>query len=146
MTYLLDTCILSKMRKLAAYPDPKLSAWLARHSESNYYVSALSLGEIQQGIAKLSQADALKKMALEDWLVGELIPRFRERILILDTTTLLVWGQLCGEKKRQGVSLPVVDSLLASTAIQHHLILVTENDKDFALTGCQLFNPFHNFS
>jgi predicted nucleic acid-binding protein len=137
MSYLLDTCILSKLRKIKTHPNPKLQTWIEKHSESAYFINVLSIGEIQKGIAKLSSDNKIMKAILEEWLDEELIPRFESRILTIDTQTAYIWGNLCGHSK----TLPVIDSLLAASAIQHHLILVTENIKDFVPTGIRLLNP-----
>jgi predicted nucleic acid-binding protein len=142
MSYLLDTCILSKLRKIKTYPHQKFESWFAKHPESAYFISVLSIGEIQKGIAKLSLHDNKYKMILQDWLMGELIPRFEGRIIDIDMEIASTWGGLSGNAQKNGVLFPVIDSLLAASAIQHHLILVTENIKDFARTGASLFNPF----
>ncbi|MBI5273825.1 MAG: type II toxin-antitoxin system VapC family toxin [Chlamydiales bacterium] len=141
MTYLLDTCIVSKLRKIKTTPNKKLEEWVDSHLESSYFINVLTIGEIQKGIAKLGNQDNHYKMILEDWLVGKLIPRFENRILSIDIQTVSIWGQLCGNTQRSGKLLPVIDSLLAASAIQHHLILVTENTQDFVDTGAHLFNP-----
>jgi predicted nucleic acid-binding protein len=142
MTYLLDTCILSKLRKIKTRPNQKLETWFEKHPESAYFINVLSIGEIQKGIARLGMHDTKFRMILEDWLLGELIPRFENRILTIDTLTVQTWGNLCGNNQKKGVLLPVIDSLLAASALQHHLIFVTENTKDFVSTGVRLFNPF----
>lgn len=144
MTYLLDTCIVSKLRKLRLYPDLHLEEWVNRHAESSYFLSVLTLGEIQAGIAKLNVENSERqkqRMMLEDWLFGELIPRFQGRILEVDTAVILKWGQMYGTCQRKGEQLPIVDGLLAATALQHSLIVVTENVKDFLKTGIEVFNP-----
>ncbi len=94
MTYLLDTCILSKLRKLKIRPDPVLEKWIEGHKEQQFYLSALTLGEIQQGIYKLQQ-DQVKRV-LEEWLYGYLIPRFKDRILPIDQAVTLKWGEISG--------------------------------------------------
>ena len=144
MTYLLDTYILSKLRKIKQHQNKSLERWLSKHHESQYFISVLSIGEIQSGICKLAgKNDELKKqkMILEDWFLGELVPRFQGRILNIDSGTALTWGQLIGVSKAKGTPLPVVDTLLAATAMVHQLILVTENVKDFQHVGLQVLNP-----
>ncbi|MES2272669.1 MAG: type II toxin-antitoxin system VapC family toxin [Chlamydiota bacterium] len=140
MSYLLDTCILSKGRKHNSDSE-KLKRWLDQHPETSYFISALSIGEIQAGISKLSQEEHRKKRVFEDWLLGDLIPRFEHRILGIDVHTCSLWGQLRGEAQKRGRSLPAIDALIAASAIQHQLILVTENTKDFLATGARLLNP-----
>lgn len=141
MTYLLDTCILSKLRKIKTHPNKKLESWFETHSESSCYISVLTIGEIQKGISKLGSNEPKMKMGLENWLMGELIPRFEGRILEITSETASIWGELCGNAQRKGILLPVIDSLLSASAIQHHLILVTDNIKDYEHTGIRLFNP-----
>lgn len=142
MSYLLDTCILSKLRKIKSHPNKNLEFWFGKHSESSYFISALTIGEIQKGISKLENCK--NKMILEDWLNGELIPRFEGRILQINMQTASIWGELCGTSQRKGLLFPVIDSLLAATAIQHHLILITENIKDFTHMEVRLFNPLED--
>lgn len=73
MTYLLDTCVLSKLRKKDSVEAIKLRKWLARHDNSLYFISALTIGELQYGIEKLPKNERLKS-ALQSWLMGEVIP------------------------------------------------------------------------
>lgn len=141
MSYLLDTCILSKGRKNNADAE-KLKQWFDQHAETSYFISVISIGEIQTGISKLKQEEHKKRMIFENWLLGDLIPRFEGRILGIDIHTCSIWGQLCGEAQRRGRPVPGIDALIAASAIQHQLILVTENTKDFIEMGCHLFNPW----
>lgn len=145
MSYLLDTCILSKLRKIGKYPDIKLGNWLKKHKESDFFLSVLTLGEIQSGICKLNQRNKEeneKKIILTNWLIEELVPRFYDRILTVDLHVGLTWGRLSGESKKNGINIPIIDGLIASTAIAHNLTLVTENISDFIHTGARLFNPW----
>lgn len=145
MSYLLDTCILSKLRKIKKNPDKKLESWVNKHNESSYFISALTIGEIQLGISKLNLKNASEKqkhLILEDWLHNELIPRFATQILEIDIKTILIWGKISGECQRRGINIPVVDGLIAATAIANNLTVVTENIDDFVETGVRLFNPW----
>lgn len=140
MTYLLDTCILSKARKPNS-DSIKLTYWLDQHPETSYFISVLSIGEIQAGIAKLKEEEREKRPVFEKWLLHNLIPRFEGRILEIDANTCLLWGNLRGEAQKRGRLLPSVDALIAASAIQHQCILVTDNVKDFSATGVRLLNP-----
>ena len=105
MSYLLDTCILSKLRKIQKKPDKILQDWISKHSEGSYYISVLTIGEIQLGINKLNTKnndDLNKKLVLEDWLISELIPRFNGRILIIDLDIATTWGKISGRKPKKG--------------------------------------------
>ena len=145
MSYLLDTCVISKLRKIKNEPDSIFKFWLLSHPEDYYFLSVLTIGEIQAGISKLGQRDeGGKRRIFEDWLLNDLIPRFRDRILHIDEHTCTIWGEMKGAAYHRNRTLPVIDSLLAATAIQHNLILVTENTKDFIETGARLINPFES--
>lgn len=145
MSYLLDTCILSKLRRIHKQPDLKLENWIVKHPESSFYVSALTIGEIQVGISKLNlkkKEEKLHRLILEDWFFEELIPRFNNRILSIDFETAIAWGSISWESKQKGIVIPIVDGLIAATAIVHNLTVVTENINDFIKTGARIFNPW----
>ncbi|NOZ11961.1 MAG: type II toxin-antitoxin system VapC family toxin [Gammaproteobacteria bacterium] len=139
MNYLLDTCVLSELRK--PQPDAGVVAWVSGTDENRLFVSVLSLGEVQKGIAKL--AKGRRKNAFQHWLEHDLKARFGERILSLDLDMALEWGLLGAVSEDEGRPAPVIDSLLAVTAISHNLTLVTRNEKD--LVGCpvKLLNPWN---
>lgn len=145
MSYLLDTCILSKLRKIEKHPDKKLELWIKKHHEDQYFISSLTIGEIQSGISKLSlkkNDEKQKRLILENWLIDELIPRFHNRICPIDIEVTLTWGKLYGENKQKGIIIPVIDGLIAATAIVHNLTVITENVNDFIETGARVFNPW----
>jgi predicted nucleic acid-binding protein len=140
MSYLLDTCVLSELRKPA--PDSNVTTWIERVQESHLYLSVITLGEIQKGIAKLE--DSKKKHALQLWLEQDLQERFAGRILMVDSSVALEWGILQGSSSRFGNPVPVIDSLIAATAICHNLTLVTRNTTDFERMPVRLANPWLN--
>jgi len=147
MSYLLDTCTISKLRKLKKYPDKKLEKWVLSHNESTHFISVITIGEIQAGISKLDlkkPAERQKRLLLEDWLFGELIPRFNDRTVTINAEVTVAWGKMYGECQRRGVIVPVVDGLIAATAMVHNLTVVTENVTDFLETGARLLNPWAN--
>jgi len=138
MSYLLDTCVLSEFTR--RQPQERVVRWLSQADEDTLYLSVLSLGEIQHGIERLQ--DSPRKEALHTWLMNELIPRFNQRILPLDLSTMLAWGKLVAQLERQGRKLPAMDGLIAATALIHNLVLVTRNTADFHPCGVALFNPW----
>lgn len=140
MNYLLDTCLLSELRKPA--PDPGVVAWIADIDEMRLFVSVLSLGEIQKGIAKLEKGS--RKNAFQHWLEQDLLVRFEGRILPLDLDMALEWGLVSATNERRGKPAPVVDALLAVTAIARNLTLVTRNEKDFIGFPVKVVNPWNN--
>ena len=138
MTYLLDTNVISEFTK----PEPATAViqWLQSQQHHPLHLSVITIGEIQQGIARLPAS--AKKADLQTWLDDTLLPSYGQHILPLDTDTMLIWGQLTAVLLSQGRRLPVMDGLLAATARQHDLILVTRNTADFADTGVALVNPW----
>lgn len=138
MNYLLDTCVLSELRTPA--PDAGVVEWVASVEESRLFVSVLSLGEIQKGVARLEPGR--RKHAFQHWLERDLIDRFQTRILPLELDMALEWGLLSAAREREGRPAPVVDSLLAVQAISRNLTLVTRNDKDFAAYPVKVLNPW----
>ena len=139
MSYLLDTCVLSEARKPSAHAG--LRGWLRQVAEERLFISTLTLGEIRKGIARLN--DEERAWALQIWLEQDLVARFRGRILPVDEEVAIEWGRLSGFGEAQGRPVPVVDALLAATAICHHLTLVTRNEQDFAPFPVTVFNPWN---
>lgn len=129
MKYLLDTCVVSELIK--KNPNHKVTQWVDNQDENNLFMSLVSIGELLKGIHKLDEQSE-KKVMLHHWLNDELLPRFAQRIVMLDMEVIQVWGKLTGEAERYGKKLPVLDSLIAATAIVHKLVLVTRNTEDFS--------------
>lgn len=141
MTYLLDTCVLSKLRKIKKYPDPALVNWFVTHQEVDFFLSVLTVGELEHGINKIS--NLRDRRIIEDWYMGEVLPRFKERILNIDLRVASHWGILYGAYQKKGITIPTIDGLIAATAIVHDLILVTDNIKDFSsIEELKLFSPW----
>ncbi len=135
--FLLDTNIISEL--VRPKPEPRVKAWVAATDEDLLYLSVLTLGEIRKGIASLK--DASRRVRLETWLDSDLVLRFAGRILPVDQTVADRWGRLAAQAGPKS-PLPVIDGLLAATALHHNLTLVTRNTKDVARTGVPLFNPW----
>lgn len=135
---LMDTNIISEIRK-GRRCDAAVAEWYAGVAEGDLYLSVLVLGEIRKG-AELARRrrDYAQAEALESWLqiVAE---RFAERILPVDAATALTWGRLTALRP-----LPVIDGLLAATALTQDMILATRNLADFQGLGVQLLNPFES--
>ncbi len=135
--FLLDTNVISEL--VRPRPEPKVAAWVASTDENLLFLSVLTLGEIRKGVVTLK--DAARRVALEAWLDGDLVLRFSGRILEVGQQVADRWGRL-GAQVGPQTQLPVIDGLLAATAIHHNLTLVTRNTKDVAGTGAPLFNPW----
>ena len=100
----------------------------------------MSIGELRRGLIVLPASR--RRAALEQWLEHDLVPRFRERILPVTYFIADRWGQLDGECQLRGTPLNMADGLIAATALQHDLTVVTRNVKDFADLGVTIFNPW----
>ncbi|EXI68529.1 MAG: putative ribonuclease FitB [Candidatus Accumulibacter sp. SK-11] len=135
MSYLIDTNVLSELRR--KQPDPQVVAWLQARPPQSLFLSVLTLGEIRKGIEKVT--DLGRQQALLDWLEVELPNYFLGRLLNIDAHTADRWGRLMASAGRP---LPAIDGLLAATALQHDLTLVTRNIKDFAGLQVKLISPW----
>ena len=135
MNYLLDTCILSEFKK--TQPEQKIIDWIDNQIEVTLFLSVVTIGEIQKGIAALPSSKRRKE--LEKWLLN-LIFRYDRRIIPLGTDEMLMWGGLNGKLAKKGFVFPFLDSLIAATALTHNLTLVTRNESDFKNTGVKILN------
>jgi len=136
LSYLVDTNVLSELRHRRA--DAKVVAWMQARPRQSLYLSVLSLGEIRKGIEGV--ADPAFRQTLTDWLEVDLPNWFVGRLLGIDAPVADRWGRV---QAAAGRTLPAVDGLLAATALQHDLTLVTRNTRDFAGTGVRLVDPWH---
>lgn len=137
MAYLIDTCAFSEFTK--PHPSPSVEAWFTALPDGSEYTSVLTLGEIERGITRLEPTK--RRRALEKWF-AELQTRFVDRTLVIDAAVSLEWGRLSARAEREGRPLPVVDALIAATAIVHGLSVVTRNTSDIARTGVPLLDPW----
>lgn len=135
MSYLIDTNVLSELRRRT--PDDRVVAWMQARPRQSLYLSVLTLGEIRKGIERLD--DGTRRQQLLDWLEVELPGYFLGRLFDIDAHTADRWGRLMASAGRP---LPAIDGLLAATALQHDLTLVTRNTKDFAGLDVLLVNPW----
>lgn len=133
--FLIDTNIISEVRKRERC-DPRVSAWWASVGDADLFLSVLCVGEMRQGIERIRSRDALQAARLEKWL-AKVASSFAGRILGIDQDVAEVWGRIAAKRPT-----PVVDGLLAATAIVHDLTLATRNVGDVADTGAKLLNPF----
>ncbi len=133
--FLIDTNVVSELIK--PRPSSRVADWIDAQEEQLFHLSVLTLGEIRRGIVQLPPGR--RRTDLAAWLSGDLLTRFAGRILQIDQEVADRWGHLAGAK---GATIPVIDGLLAATALQHNLTLVTRNTKDMTRTGVGLFNPW----
>lgn len=138
MKYLLDTCLISELVKKEPHPD--VLHWLDEQDEQRLFISVLVLGELNKGVAKLAAGD--RKQALLSWVEHDLVERFEGRIVGLDLETAILWGRMQGEAEKAGEKLPVMDSLIAATAMRNGFTVVTRNVRDLQRCGAPVFNPW----
>jgi predicted nucleic acid-binding protein len=138
VSWLLDTCVLSELVR----PRPKASvvSWVTQRDEDELFLSVITIGELEKGIARLP--DSVKRVALEQWVRRELADRFRGRLLSIDASVAARWGAIVGTSEARGRPLPVIDSLIAATGLQHDLTVVTRNTEDLERCGARCHNPW----
>lgn len=138
MRYLLDTCVISELRK--SQPNSRLVDQVDAIEEEDYFLSVITVGEIVKGIEKFPESQ--RKENLRNWLEEGLLVRFRDKLVPLDADVLIAWGKLTARLEAEGRILPAIDSLLAASALYGGFILVTRNEADFEGTGVSLYNPW----
>jgi predicted nucleic acid-binding protein len=132
--YLLDTNVVSETRKTRA--DPGVMAFLSAADAAGLFLSVLTLGELHKGVEAKRRTDPVAADRLGAWVDG-IETSFADRVLAVDAATARIWGDLSA-----GRSLPVIDTLIAATAIGHALTLVTRNTSDVESTGVPLVDPW----
>lgn len=135
MAYLLDTNIISELRRAEAC-EPKLLRWAEATKHERHCLSVLSLGEIRRGIETLRRKAPAQCPTFEQWL-ERLQNEYSDEILPISATVVDQWGRLMAVR-----TFPVIDGLIAATALVYRLTLVTRNTADFADSGANLINPF----
>jgi len=141
MSYLLDTVMVSAIRVPRRNPGP--NAWLNAHQNDPLWISALTIGEIAQGVEM--QAEAAARRTLAAWLDG-IVQSFGPTILPFGTTEALVWGRLVAPLQLAGNPMGVVDSQIAATALANNLRVVTRNVRHFEPFGVEVINPWDDES
>jgi len=136
--FLLDTNIPSELTR--EKPEPAVETFLKQAGRDQVYMSVLSLGEIVKGIAVLPTSR--RRPDLEAWLEAEIRPWFGPRILPVSAPIAERWGFLSAAGRIRGAPVAVVDGLLAATALEHDLKLVTRNSRDFARLGVAIVDPW----
>jgi predicted nucleic acid-binding protein len=135
LSYLIDTNVISEIRK-GARCDARVLGWYASIADEDIFLSTLVLGEIRKGVERARVRDAGKAAALERWL-RDVRAAFGGRVLGVDDAVADQWGRMSAIR-----SVPVIDGMLAATAVVHGLTLVTRNDGDVAGIGATVLNPF----
>ena len=137
MKYLLDTCFLSELVK--STPEQAVLSWMGERTETELFVSAMTIAELGRGIERL--AASRRQIELSTWL-QQLIVGFESRILDFTVETASVWAHMCANLEAKGKPMAAFDSIIAATALEHGLALVTRNLRDFMHAPLVLINPW----
>ena len=132
--FLIDTDVLSALRRQERSPD--IVRWVSAQRTTDLYLSVVSIGEVERGIVRQQRREPAFARELAAWLDSVLM-LYRERILAVDLSTARRWGRLSGTLGHEGANL-----LIAATALEHGLTVVTRNVRHFEPTGAPVLNPF----
>ena len=138
MNFLIDTNIISELRKPAVRRNQGVEQWFTQSDPDTLFLSVLVVGEIRKGIEARRVSDPAQAVALESWL-SRIIDGYSDRILSIDFDAAQLWGRAQSIRP-----FPVIDGLLAATAQAHGMVLVTRNinDLDGWPASDLLMNPF----
>ena len=135
--FLLDTVTLSELRRPEL--NRPVQAWLERNGSADLYLSVMTIGELQKGIARL--ASGPRRADLDTWF-AQVRARYADFVLEIDTEIAMLWGRLLSPFRPSGRQEPTVDALIAATALVHNLTIVTRNVRDFEEFGVATVNPW----
>jgi predicted nucleic acid-binding protein len=139
MAWLLDTNILSELRRLK--PEPKVLGFIAQHSLDDLYISVVSLAELRFGIELLAD-ESDRRNELNNWLTHYVRPMFHERILPITEDVMLQWRILVEHGRKAGYTYSQPDLIIAATGLHYGLTIVTRNRTDFDKAGVPVVNPW----
>jgi predicted nucleic acid-binding protein len=132
--YLLDTNVISETRRTR--PHPRVMALMSAAEASNLFLSVLTVGELRKGVAMRRRSDEHTASRLGAW-VDELEANFADRILPVDAAVARRWGEVSADRSR-----PVIDTLIAATALVHGLTLVARNTEDISGLAVRVVDPW----
>ena len=136
--FLLDTNVISELRKVGdGRADARVTAWVSGRDASSFYISALTLMELEIGILRIERRDAVQGERLRTWMDRYVLPEFLERTLPVDAAVALRCARLHVPDPRAER-----DALIAATAIAHGMAVVTGNVVDFETTGAEVIDPW----
>ena len=135
--YLLDTNIISNVTQ--PNPSPSLLEWMSEQADTDLFISALTVAEIQRGL--LQKPAGKKRSALETWFSGPEGPQalFASRVLAFDEKAALIWARLMADGTAKGRPRSALDTIIAAIAETNNCVVVTDNEKDFA--DVKVVNP-----
>ena len=133
--WLLDTMVISELRKRT--PDPNVVAWLSSTPEKSLFLSVVTISEIQRGIALQRGKDGPVAERLQYWL-DEMMRNYGDRVLPVTPEIACRWGELTARVGHDGG-----DVILAATALQHGLTVVSRNERHFSPFSVPVYNPYN---
>jgi tRNA(fMet)-specific endonuclease VapC len=136
--FLLDTNVPSELIRVR--PEPRVADWLEAADDEQLFLSVVTIGELRRGFTILP--DGNRRTFLEGWLQNDLLPWFEGRILPITQAIADRWGILDGESQLRGTPLNTADGMIAATALEHNLTLVTRNVKHFGSLSVRILNPW----
>ncbi|MEY3881302.1 MAG: hypothetical protein RIQ94_2098 [Pseudomonadota bacterium] len=139
MKYLIDTCVLSECIKRT--PNSLVAQWFNDQEPTRLYLSSITIAEIKKGLYKIQTTQPDRFDKLENWLFS-VEEKFNRRILPITENILDKWAEISANAELNGGKLAVMDSLIAATAYEHKLTLVTRNVDDFKRTPIEIINPY----
>jgi toxin FitB len=138
VNFLLDTNLVSEWTK--PRPNPGVVNCLANADEDRVFISVVTIAELRHGVERL--AIGRRRKRLNEWIEGELLFRFDERILPIDAATADAWGRIVAHRERLGRPIGTMDAFIAATAQVHKLTLATRNQTDFEASVAAVVNPW----
>ena len=138
MSWLLDTNILSELRR--PRPEPKVVAFVTACQIDQFFISVVTLAEIRFGIELIAEPG--RRAALNDWLTHRVRPMFEGRILPLSEEVMLKWRFLVEEGRKAGHTFSQPDLMIAATALQHGLTVVTRDRREYDRAHVPVLDPW----
>lgn len=138
--WLLDTNILAELRR--PRPEPKVTTFVASQSLDHLFISSVTFAEIRFGIECVD--DAGRRAELNDWLSHKLRPMFDTRVLEVTEDIMLRWRLLVEEGRKAGHTFSQPDLIIAATALEHDLTIVTRDVSDYERTRVRVHNPWRD--
>lgn len=138
--WLLDTSILSELRR--PRPEPKVIALVAAQPLDSLFISSVTLAEIRFGIELV--ADAGRRAALSDWLTHKVRPMFDQRVLPVTEDIMLKWRLLVEDGRKAGHTFSQPDLIIAATALEHGLTVVSRDTIDYEHARVPVLNPWRD--
>ena len=138
MAFLLDTNIVSET--VRPKPERRVLAWIEERSPAELFLASMTIGELMRGARRIK--DEPRRTTYERWIENDLSEQFEGRILPFDDKAARTWGRLMGDGDRKGLTPAAADAQIAAIAINHGLILVTRNVRDFQNFDLEIINPW----